>query len=70
LCGNEIPVPEGLPHCIRILLHWNTDKFPQEITHVYLHDATTLRPDKETIPPIPAEEIEMFMKMVQKVRPV
>ena len=66
LCGNEIDVPDGLPRCVRILLHWNTDKTAKEITHVYLHDATTLRPDKETVPPIPAEEIEMFMKLVQK----
>jgi chorismate mutase len=66
LCGNEIDVPDGLPQCIRILLHWNTPKSQPEITHVYLHGATVLRPDKETVPPIPAEEIEMFMKLVRK----
>lgn len=70
LCGNEIDVPEGLGQCVRILLHWNTTKLPQEITHVYLHGAMVLRPDKETVPPIPAEEIEMFMKLVQKSKPV
>ncbi len=66
LCGHEIRVPTGLPHCIRILLHWNTPKTAQEIVHVYLHDAQSLRPDKENVPPIPVEEIEMFMQLVQR----
>jgi chorismate mutase len=64
LCGYEIAVPGGLEQCIRILLHWNTTKTQQEIVHVYLHEAASLRPDKETIPPIPAEEIEKFMQLV------
>jgi chorismate mutase len=63
LCGHEMDVPNSLPRCIRILLHWNTGKSQQAITHVYLHDAHALRPDQETIPPIPAEEIEMVMAM-------
>jgi len=63
LCGHEMNVPDGLPRCIRILLHWNTSKTPQEIIHVYLHEATTLRPDKEDVPPVPAEEIEMVMQL-------
>ncbi len=66
LCGHEMTVPQGLAHCIRILLHWNTAKRPYEIVHVYLHEAAVLRPDKVIIPPIPAEEIEMFMKLVQQ----
>jgi chorismate mutase len=66
LCGHEMRVPTGLPHCIRILLHWNTTKNAQEIVHVYLHEAQSLRPDKENVPPIPAEEIEMFMELVQR----
>ena len=65
LCAYEISVPNGLPQCIRILLHWNTSKPQQEIVHVYLHEAATLRPDKESIPPIPAEEIELFMQLIQ-----
>lgn len=65
LCGHEIDVPHGLPRCVRILLHWNTSKTLQEIIHVYLHDAVSLRPDKEAIPPIPAEEIELAMQLAQ-----
>lgn len=65
LCGHEIDVPDGLPACIRILLHWNTSKTPKEIVHVYLHEAITLRPDKDNVPPIPAEEIELAMQLAQ-----
>ncbi len=39
------PVPEDLPRCIRILVHWNTDKPAAHIRHVYLHAAAQLRPD-------------------------
>lgn len=61
LCGHEMEVPHSLTQCVRILLHWNTPKAQSEIVHIYLHQATTLRPDKETLPPIPAEEIERYM---------
>ncbi|MBK8986007.1 MAG: chorismate mutase [Chloroflexi bacterium] len=63
LCGHEMNVPNSLPRCIRIMLHWNTDKTAQEIIHVYLHEAHSLRPDKEDIPPVPTEEIEMMMQL-------
>ena len=36
LCGYEIAVDNGLPRCIRVLMHWNTDKRQSEISHVYL----------------------------------
>ncbi len=26
LCAREIPVPRSLGHCIRVLIHWNTDR--------------------------------------------
>jgi chorismate mutase len=45
LCAREIPVPGGLPRCIRVLLHWNTDLPQDAIHHVYLKDAKMLRPD-------------------------
>jgi chorismate mutase len=45
LCSCEIPVKTGLPRCIRVLLHLNTDKQPQEMVHVYLREAKKLRPD-------------------------
>lgn len=35
----------GPPRCIRVLIHWNTDRSPTAIRHVYLRDAVQLRPD-------------------------
>jgi chorismate mutase len=45
MCAQEIPVPEGLPRCIRVLLHWNTELPQVAIRHVYLREAVRLRPD-------------------------
>ena len=45
ICAREIPVPGSLPMCIRILIHWNTEKEQEEIKHIYLHGAKVLRPD-------------------------
>lgn len=44
-CSLEIPVPDGLPSCIRVLLHWNTSRNQDEISHVYLGEAAHLRTD-------------------------
>ena len=52
MCGHEMHVPDGLPLCIRVLLHWNTTKAPSDIGHIYLREAKALRPDRDTIPPI------------------
>jgi len=41
----EADVKDGLPMCIRVLIHWNTDKDMDEIKHVFLRDAVKLRPD-------------------------
>ena len=41
----EIPVPGSLPRCVRVLIHWNTEKPQAEICHVYLRGAAALRPD-------------------------
>ncbi|MFC0470286.1 chorismate mutase [Halalkalibacter kiskunsagensis] len=45
VCAVEIPVPNSLPFCIRVLMTVNTDVEQDEITHVYLREATKLRPD-------------------------
>lgn len=46
LCTHEMSVPHGLKNCIRILLHWNTDRPASEIRHVYIKGAAKLRPDR------------------------
>jgi len=45
LCTCEIPVPNSMGRCIRILLHLNTNKTQEQMAHVYLRDARRLRPD-------------------------
>ena len=45
MCAREIPVEGSLPLCIRVLIHWNTNKSQNEIKHVYLRDAVKLRAD-------------------------
>ena len=45
LCMQEMRVEGSLPRCVRVLVHWNTDRAPAEIDHVYLRDAVQLRPD-------------------------
>lgn len=58
LCTNEIDVPGSLRKCIRILVHWNTEKPQREIRHVYLKGAVQLRPDLSKLPPVDMEELE------------
>ena len=49
MCAHEMSVAGSLGYCIRILLHWNTDKPQHAIQHVYLHEARNLRPDKRIV---------------------
>ncbi len=41
----EMDVPDGIPRCIRVLIHWNTSRSLDEIRHVYMRGALALRPD-------------------------
>jgi chorismate mutase len=45
LCALEIPTERGLAHCIRVLLHIETELPRSALRHVYLRDAVELRPD-------------------------
>jgi chorismate mutase len=45
MCAQEIPVESSMPLCIRVLVHWNTNLPQNDITHVYLREATKLRPE-------------------------
>lgn len=61
LCGYELEVPGSLPRCIRILMHWNTDKPQEAIEHVYVRDAVHLRPDLSKLPPVDWDELERWI---------
>ncbi len=45
LCMQEMAVKGSLARCIRVLVHWNTDRSPTQIRHLYLRGAEVLRPD-------------------------
>jgi chorismate mutase len=45
LDAQEVPVPGSLSRCVRVLLLWNTDRSQEEVRHVYLREAASLRPD-------------------------
>ncbi len=61
LCGHEMAVPDGLPRCVRILLHWNTDRSQDEIHHVYLKEAVQLRPDQSELPPVNMQQLNQWV---------
>jgi chorismate mutase len=44
----EVAVPDGLPRCIRVLLHFYTTKTQRQLKHIYLRGAAKLRPDRRT----------------------
>ena len=52
MCVHELDVPGSLRRCIRVLVHWNTDKRGDELIHVYVKDAAQLRPDLTSLPPV------------------
>ena len=45
LCMQEIGVTNGLEHCIRVLILWNCSLSQEQVQHVYLRRARSLRPD-------------------------
>jgi len=61
MCLHELDVPGSLRHCIRILVHWNTEKAPADIVHVYIKGAANLRPDLSHLPPVDWTELEQWI---------
>jgi chorismate mutase len=47
ICMREIPVPNSLGKCIRVLLLVNTTRSASEIQHIYIRKAVGLRPEFE-----------------------
>lgn len=62
MCLHELDVPGSLRRCIRVLLHWNTDKPADEIVHVYIKGAANLRPDRSQLPPVDWEDLESWIQ--------
>ena len=61
MCGHELDVPGSLRRCVRVLLHWNTDKPTRDIVHVYIKEAAKLRPDRRKLPPVDWDELESWI---------
>lgn len=45
MCSLEIPVQPSLAKCIRFMVHVNTEKRQDQIQHIFLNEAQSLRPD-------------------------
>ncbi len=43
MCATEIPVPDSLPSCIRVLILINTEKEPGDLHNIYLKGTDVLR---------------------------
>ena len=61
LCTYEVDVPGSLRKCVRVLVHWNTDKPQDQIRHIYVKDAERLRPDISKLPPVDMAELEQWI---------
>ena len=45
ICAVEIDVPGALPRTVRVMAHVESPRTKDEITHIYLHGAKSLRRD-------------------------
>ncbi|WP_173916300.1 chorismate mutase [Halobacillus sp. Marseille-Q1614] len=45
MCMTEIPVPDSLGMCIRVMMTVNTSLEQDKVEHIYHHKAKALRPD-------------------------
>ena len=61
LCTYEIDVPGSLRKCVRVLIHWNTNKPQNEIQPIYIKGAVKLRPDLSKLPPVDFGELERWI---------
>lgn len=70
ICAREIPVAGALGLCVRVLIHWNTERAQDDVHHVFLHGARALRPrwavDLPGDPPLDAREVERQAKGYEK----
>jgi chorismate mutase len=45
MCAREIPVEGSMPSVVRVLVHFHSERGLDEVTHVYLDGAESLRDD-------------------------
>lgn len=59
LCAQELNVPGAVNNCVRVLLHWNTEKPQSEIQPVYINGAEKVF--QSTVPSFDEEELEVWV---------
>jgi chorismate mutase len=45
MCARELAITGGMPRCVRVMVHVETNHSRATIEHVYLGEARSLRPD-------------------------
>lgn len=45
ICARELDIAGGTPRCVRVMMHINTDRTREDLHHVYLEGARSLRDD-------------------------
>jgi chorismate mutase len=45
ICARELGISGAMPHCIRVLMHFYTERSKETLHHVYLEGARGLRDD-------------------------
>jgi chorismate mutase len=45
ICARELDIDGGTPRCIRVMIHLSTERARNELHHVYLEGARSLRDD-------------------------
>lgn len=45
ICARELDIVDALPRCVRVMIHLETDRSRDELRHVYLRGAASLRDD-------------------------
>ena len=45
LCARELGIEGGMPMCVRVLMHVESDRARADLRHVYLEQARSLRDD-------------------------
>lgn len=45
LCARELDIEGGMPMCVRVLMHVESDRARADLRHVYLEQARSLRDD-------------------------
>jgi chorismate mutase len=56
ICARELEIAGSLPRVVRMLAHVETDLPRADVTHCYLHGATTLRKDLTRTREVPDDE--------------